>query len=92
MIKSFGHDGLERFFRKGTKAAIQPKHAERLRLQLGVLDTSTGAADMNLSGWGWRPLKGDEAGRWAVSVSGNWRLTFTFEGTDAILVDYRDYH
>ena len=92
MIKSFRHDGLERFFRKGTKAGIQPKHAERLRLQLGVLDTSTSAADMNLSGWGWHPLKGDEAGRWAVSVSGNWRLTFTFEGTDAILVDYRDYY
>jgi len=27
-----------------------------------------------------------------VSVSGNWRLTFTFEGEDAILVDYQDYH
>jgi proteic killer suppression protein len=29
---------------------------------------------------------------WAVSVSGNWRLTFRFEGEDAILVDYQDYH
>jgi proteic killer suppression protein len=27
-----------------------------------------------------------------VSVSGNWRLTFLFEGEDAILVDYQDYH
>jgi len=27
-----------------------------------------------------------------VSVSGNWRLTFSFEGEDAILVDYQDYH
>ena len=24
--------------------------------------------------------------------NGNWRLTFTFEGTDAVLVDYLDYH
>jgi len=24
-------------------------------------------------------------------VSGNWRLTFAFEGEDAILVDYKDY-
>jgi toxin HigB-1 len=29
---------------------------------------------------------------WTVRVSGNWRLTFAFEGKDAILVDYRDYH
>jgi proteic killer suppression protein len=38
------------------------------------------------------PLKGNLAGHWSVSVSGNWRLTFLFEGEDAILVDYQDYH
>jgi proteic killer suppression protein len=71
---------------------IQPKHAKKLRLQLTQLDGATSAADMNLPGWDWHPLKSDLAGHWAVSVSGNWRLTFTFEGTDAILVDYQDYH
>jgi len=92
VIKSFRHDGLERFFRKGSKAGIQPRHAGRLRLQLGKLDSSISAADMNLPGWRWHELKGDLAGHWAVSVSGNWRLTFTFEGTDAVLIDYLDYH
>ena len=29
---------------------------------------------------------------WAVTVNGNWRLTFSFEGQDAHLVDYQDYH
>lgn len=29
---------------------------------------------------------------WAVTVNGNWRLTFYFEGQDAHLVDYQDYH
>jgi proteic killer suppression protein len=38
------------------------------------------------------PLKGDLAGHWSVAVSGNWRLTFAFDGDDAVLVDYRDYH
>jgi len=47
---------------------------------------------MNLPGWKWHLLKGELAGRWAVSVSGNWRMTFTFDGEDAVLVDYRDYH
>ena len=46
----------------------------------------------NLPGWNWHPLKSDLAGHWAVSVSGNWRLTFSFKGSDAILVDYQDYH
>jgi proteic killer suppression protein len=47
---------------------------------------------MKRNGWGWHPLKGDLNGYWSVSVSGNWRLTFAFEGEDAILVDYLDYH
>jgi len=92
MIKSFRHSGLEQFFRKGSKAGIQPKHANRLRLQLGKLDSATSAADTNLPGWRWYPLKGDLAGGWAVSVDENWRLTFKFEGKDAVLVNYQDYH
>jgi proteic killer suppression protein len=45
-----------------------------------------------LPGWRLHPLKGPLKGMWAVSVSGNWRLTFAFEGKDAVLVDYQDYH
>ena len=37
-------------------------------------------------------LEDDLKGHWSIWVNGNWRLTFTFEGTDAILVDYQDYH
>lgn len=92
MIKTFRHKGLERFFREGSKAGIQPQHANRLRLQLARLDAASRPADMNLPGWKWHLLKGDLAGHWAVSVSGNWRMTFTFDGEDAVLVDYRDYH
>jgi proteic killer suppression protein len=92
MIKTFRHRGLERFFRAGSKAGIQPKHAARLRLQLGRLDAATGAIDMNLPGWRWHPLKGELTGHWAVWVDENWRLTFTFQGQNAVLVDYRDYH
>jgi proteic killer suppression protein len=47
---------------------------------------------MNLPGYKLHQLKGNRAGTWAVSVSGNWRLVFQFQGADAILVDYEDYH
>ena len=76
----------------GSKAGIQPKHASRLRLQLGRLDTAAGPQDMNLPGWRLHPLKGDLKGQWAVWVDENWRLVFAFEGEDAVLVDYTDYH
>lgn len=36
-------------------------------------------------------LAGGLAGHYSVQVDGNWRMTFTFENTDAVLVDYQDY-
>jgi len=92
MIKSFQHKGLERFFETGSKAGIQAVHAPRLGAMLRRLNEATTAKDMNLPGWGLHLLKGDLKGHCAVTVSGNWRMTFTFDGIDAILVDYQDYH
>lgn len=56
------------------------------------LNEATDAQAMNLPGWGLHPLKGALKGHWSVWVSGNWRLTFVFDGEDVILVNYRDYH
>ncbi|MGC8517386.1 MAG: type II toxin-antitoxin system RelE/ParE family toxin [Steroidobacteraceae bacterium] len=92
MIKSFRHAGLEAFFHTGSKAGIQPKHAERLAFQLGTLNRASGPNDMRAPPWRLHPLKGADAGRWAVRVDENWRLTFAFEGTDVVLLDYLDYH
>jgi proteic killer suppression protein len=47
---------------------------------------------MNVPGWQFHSLTASLAAHWAVSVNGNWRLTFRFDGEDAILVDYQDYH
>lgn len=92
MIKSFRHRGVEAFFRRGSKAGIQPHHAERLGRQLIKLDIAKAPQDMNVPGWRLHSLGGDLAGHHSVWVNGNWRLTFKFEGQDALLVDYQDYH
>jgi proteic killer suppression protein len=92
VIRTFRHNGIERFFRTGSKAGIQPKHATRLRILLTTLNLASTPLDMKREGWDCHALKGDLKGHWSVSVSGNWRLTFAFEGADAILVDYQDYH
>jgi proteic killer suppression protein len=92
VIKSFRHKGVEQFFRTGSKRGVQPRHAERLRKLLFALDNAKAATDMNAPGWRLHSLSGDLKGHWSVDVSGNWRLTFAFEGEDAILIDYQDYH
>ena len=89
MIRTFRHKGLQAFFKAGSRAGIQPHHASRLKRQLTRLDLSKSADDMNVPGWKLHPLS---TGHWSVWVNGNWRMTFTFEGTDAVLVDYQDYH
>jgi len=59
---------------------------------LDRLDASVTPQDMNLPGYKLHELKGKEKGTWSVWVSGNWRITFQFEGNDAINVNYEDYH
>jgi proteic killer suppression protein len=92
VIKSFRHKGIEQFFKMGSKAGIQAAHAEKLRKQLFALDNARHPHDMRAPGWNLHSLHGRLAGHWAITVSGNWRLTFAFEGEDAVLVDYQDYH
>ncbi len=91
-IKSFRHKGIKKFFETGSTAGIQPKQARRLRVQLSALNQAIRPGDMNAPGWDLHELHGKVAGQWSISVNGNWRLTFIFEGQDALLVDYQDYH
>jgi toxin HigB-1 len=92
MIVSFSHKGLEKFYTAGSLAGIQAKHASKLRLILDQLNTSVVIGDMDFPGSNLHPLKGKKKGLWAVKVSGNWRVTFTFEDGQADIVDYVDYH
>lgn len=92
MIKTFKHKGLEEFFATGSKAGIRPDHASKLSRQLLRLDIAKNASDMNIPGWRFHALVGVLEGHYSVTVNGNWRMTFMFEGENAVLVDYQDYH
>ena len=92
MILSFKHKGLEKFFKLGKTSGIQVKHSKRLKLILGRLNASTSPNDMNLPGLFLHPLTGNRSDIWSVRVSGNWRVTFRFNGEYAEIVNYEDYH
>ena len=92
MIRSFKHKGLEEYFYSGSKKGIQPTHAKKLGRILDRLAASKKPTDMNLPGYGFHGLQGELDGYYAVSVSGNWRVLFTFDGENAIDVNYIDYH
>lgn len=92
VIRSFRHKGLERFWASGDIRGIAAQHAARLLRMLDALHASKNPPDLNLPGFGWHPLKGAQRGRFALKVSGNWRLTFGFQRGDAINLDLEDYH
>jgi toxin HigB-1 len=92
MIKSIRHKGLRVFYETGSTVGVQAKHARRLRMQLAALDTASMIDDLDLPGFRLHQLKGEMRGRWAVDVSGNWRLTFEFREGNVYVLDYEDYH
>ena len=83
---------MQVFYETGNKRGIKPDHASKLARMLDRLDASVRPMDMNLPGYRLHKLTGKDKGTWSVWVSGNWRVTFSFEAEDATDVDYLDYH
>jgi proteic killer suppression protein len=92
MIKTFKSKALAELFNNGNPRKVQPKHVERLKMILTALNAATYAGQMNAPGMRLHPLKGKPAGRYAVWVDENFRVTFRFEAANAVEVDYGDYH
>ena len=92
VILGFRHRGLQRLFTKSEAKGVQAQQVPRLLRLLDLLDAATVPSDLEVPSFGLHPLKGEMRGRWALRVSGNWRLTFRFEGEDVTDVDLEDYH
>ncbi|HVO87944.1 MAG TPA: type II toxin-antitoxin system RelE/ParE family toxin [Casimicrobiaceae bacterium] len=92
MVRGFRHKGLERFFRKGNHSGIPARSADRIRRMLDVLEAASQPGDVDLPGYRFHALKGNRAGTYSLTVTGNLRITFQFDGEDAIDVDLEDYH
>jgi proteic killer suppression protein len=92
LIKSFRSRALKRFWTKSDASGLRPDWVRKIERQLTLLDQAIRPQDMSVVTFGFHALSGDQAGRFAVTVSRNWRLTFAFEGQDAVEVDLEDYH
>jgi toxin HigB-1 len=92
VILSFRHKGLERMFARDDARGVSAAHATKLKRILVFLNRAGGAQAMDLPGFRLHQLVGNRRGTWAVDVSRNWRVTFRFDGADAVDVDYEDYH
>jgi proteic killer suppression protein len=92
MIKSFRNKGLKAFAETGATRKLSVQNTPRLTMILTALNAAKRPEDMNLPGLRWHPLGKMAPGRYAVEASGNWRITFAWDGADAVEVDLEDYH
>jgi len=93
MIKSFKHKGLKKFFEKGDISGISFNHAKKLKRILYSIDGAEFINDISCHpGYRLHPLQGNLKNHWAISVSGNYRITFKFNKGNAYILDYQDYH
>lgn len=92
VIKSFRHNRLAELFESGSARKVQAKHAKRLKLILTMLNAATHPGQMSAPGLRLHPLKGKQAGYYAVWADENFRVTFRFDAGHAVEVNYVDYH
>ncbi len=92
MIRRFRHKGLKLLFERDDRRKVPADYADKVARILARLDEASTAGDMDLPGFRLHRLKGDLAGFWSVTVSGNWRVIFRFEDSYASDVDLIDYH
>jgi proteic killer suppression protein len=91
MIKTFKSKGLKQLFENGSSARVNAQQVDKCLRLMDALDFALLPEDMNIPGFGFHGLNGKPK-RYAVSVNGNWRITFGWNGQDAIKLDLEDYH
>nr|WP_301289688.1 type II toxin-antitoxin system RelE/ParE family toxin [Erwinia persicina] len=92
VIRSFKHKGLKKFFETGSTAGIDSRNADKIAFRLSALDNAKIIDDVDIAGFNLHPLRGDRAGIWSVTVTGNWRITFEFTDGDVFIINMEDYH
>jgi proteic killer suppression protein len=92
MIRSFKHKGLRDFFQTGSARGLNVQNSDRIRRILLALEAASCPEDLNLPGFRFHALSGKLASRYAVNASGNWRITFGWDGNSVVDVDLEDYH
>jgi proteic killer suppression protein len=92
VIRSFKNKALSDLFQTGKSSRIDAKMRKRILVRLDRLDAAERPEEMNLPGFNFHALNGFHPTRYSVHVNGPWCITFEFDGTDAVRIDFEQYH
>jgi toxin HigB-1 len=90
VIRTFRNRALRRYFETGDAAGLSAPNVSRIGRMLRALDAATRPEQVSLPRYHFHALRGTR--RWSIRLTGNRRITFGWDGTDAIDVDLEDYH
>jgi toxin HigB-1 len=94
-VLSIRHRGVKLLYVNDEAKGVAPESVEKLRNMLTFLDTMDDEQELvTIPLWKAHQLKGDRAGTWSLSVTGNWRLTFDVDNTakEVSNIDFENYH
>ncbi len=92
MIRTFKSKALAAFWQRGDVSRLDARTLSKLKLRLSRLDVAVTPVEMDAPGYYFHARKGDRQNVFSVRITGNWRLTFGWDGADAIDVDLEDDH
>ena len=92
MIKSFRDKALQRFFEAGKARGLSVQDDKRFARILRAMEAASKPEDMDLPGYRFHGLVGKDKCRYSVRVTGNWRITFGWDGENVTDVELEDYH
>ncbi|CAD5938640.1 type II toxin-antitoxin system RelE/ParE family toxin [Planktothrix agardhii] len=92
MIQTFKNKALEKLFQENINKGVPHNLEKKIRIRLEVIDSALMLEDIRLPGYDLHELKGDRQGTWSIKISGNWRITFSFEDGEVYNVNLEDYH
>ena len=92
-IESIRHKGLRRYFETGNAKGLVGD-IERLRRMLAYIDAADSLGELAVPpNFGLHALTGNRKGTWSMTLTRNWRLTFTVGENGALTeLDLEDYH
>jgi proteic killer suppression protein len=94
-LARFRHKGIKQFYEDGIAKGVPHAMSDKLRKLLFALETAESLDQLDrFPGWRLHPLKGGLKGFWSLTVTGNWRLIFSYDekSNTASDIDLIDYH
>jgi toxin HigB-1 len=93
MIRSFRCPDTERVFLGQPTRAFPQDILRTAQRKLQYLDGAHTLSDLRVPpGNRLEALRGNRAGQWSIRINDQWRICFTWEGTDPEDVEIVDYH